>query len=62
MQKVEIAFELTEGEIKRIERLGQGMGFKEPQQIYLAAIVLGFKALGVDISNTDPLSLIADDV
>lgn len=61
MQKVEMSFELTEGEASRIAATAQSVGLTV-DQIYLVALVEGFKALGIDLGNTDPLSLIADDL
>ncbi len=59
MQRVELSIELTEGEVKRIAERGKAMGLGD--KIYLAALVMGFEALGINISD-NPLSLIADDI
>lgn len=61
MQKIELSMELTEGEVQRIKEREKEMGLNEGQ-LLLLALVVGLQGFGVDISNTDPLSLIADDV
>ena len=61
MQKLEMSLELTDGELKRLTAKGKALGL-DIKATVLLAFVAGCQQLGVDVSGTDPLELIADDL